>query len=94
MLEAKKILSPHNQKLKQTKGLMPNIAKQCLGRAFLTLTSFHKHFLTLPNTVKGLGLQMTSLTDKNKVFVNPKEMLEMSEGLFAQYSICQSGCWV
>ena len=58
----------------------PNIAKQCLGRAFLTLTSFHKHFLTLPNTVKGLGLQMTSLTDKNKVFVNPKEMLEMSEG--------------
>ena len=68
MLEAKKILSPHNQKLKQTKGYgagapQPNIAKQCLGRAFLTLTSFHKHFLTLPNTVKGLGLQMTSLTD-------------------------------
>ena len=40
-----------------------------------------------PITNQRLGLQMTSLTDKNFVFVNPKEMLEMSEGLFAQYFI-------
>jgi hypothetical protein len=33
---------------------------------------------------------MTSLTDKNFVFVNPKEMLEMLEDLFAQYFIEQS----
>ena len=32
-----------------------------------------------PITNQRLGLQMTSLTDKNFVFVNPKEMLEMLE---------------